>query len=80
MGDSKARRPILPADWSCTRAGSGEPLAWGERAHVDGEVKPNEAKCLIDALHSNPVRSSMSDILNRHPWKSEKDTEIDPAT
>jgi len=47
---------------------------------VDGEVKPNEAKCLIDALHSNPVRSSMSDILNRHPWKSEKDTEIDPAT
>jgi hypothetical protein len=50
--------------------------AWGERAHVDGEVKPNEAKCLFDALHSNPVRSSMADLLNRHPWKSEKDTEL----
>jgi hypothetical protein len=50
--------------------------AWGERAHVDGEVKPNEAKCLFDALHSNPVRSSMADLLNRHPWKSENDTEL----
>ena len=50
--------------------------AWGERAHIEAQVKANEGKCLFDALHSNPVRSSMATLLSLHPWKGETDTEL----
>jgi len=51
--------------------------AWGERAHVEGEVKTAEAKCLFEALHSNPIRSRMADRLKLHPGKNEQETEIE---
>jgi hypothetical protein len=50
--------------------------AWGERAHVEGKIKPTEAKCLSDALHSNPIRSCMAGLLKLHPYASPKETEL----
>ncbi len=50
--------------------------AWGERAHVEAEVKLAEARCLLDALHSNPVRSCMADLLTLHPYESDQETEL----
>jgi hypothetical protein len=50
--------------------------AWGERAHVEGKVRPAEAKCLSDALHSNPVRSCMAGLLKLHPYMGAKETEL----
>jgi hypothetical protein len=50
--------------------------AWGERAHVEGKIKPAEAKCLSDALHSNPIRSCMAGLLRLHPYTSAKETEL----
>lgn len=50
--------------------------AWGERAHVEAEVRTAEAKCLLEALHCNPIRSRMADFLNLHPWKNEHETEL----
>ena len=43
---------------------------WGERAHVEAEVGPEESKCLYDALHSNPIRSRMAMLLKRYPFKN----------
>jgi hypothetical protein len=51
--------------------------AWGERAHVEAEVKAAEAQCLWEALNSNPVRSRMAALLELHPWKNEQESEID---
>ncbi|MCC6362623.1 MAG: hypothetical protein IT165_03815 [Bryobacterales bacterium] len=50
--------------------------AWGERAHVDGEVKAVEAACLFEALHCNATRSRMAGFLKRHPWTNVQDTEL----
>jgi hypothetical protein len=50
--------------------------AWGERAHVEGKIKPAEAKCLSDALHSNPIRSCMAGLLKHHPYTNSKETEL----
>ena len=50
--------------------------AWGERAHVEGEVKLAEAKCLLDALHTNPVRSCMAGLLTIHQPKSDQEAEL----
>jgi hypothetical protein len=50
--------------------------AWGERAHVEGKIKPVEAKCLSDALHSNPIRSCMAGLLKIHPHTGTKETEL----
>jgi len=51
--------------------------AWGERAHVDAEVGPIEAKCLSEALHSHPVRSRMTGLLKRHPFMKDGEPELD---
>ena len=51
--------------------------AWGERAHVESEVKTAEAQCIWEALNSNPVRSRMAALLRPHPWKNEQESEID---
>jgi hypothetical protein len=50
--------------------------AWGEQAHVEGEVKTGEAECLLEALHSNPVRSRTAELLYRHPRKNDQETEL----
>jgi hypothetical protein len=49
---------------------------WGERAHVEAEVKLAEARCLLDALHSNPVRSCMAGLLTLHLCKSDQESEL----
>ena len=49
---------------------------WGERAHVEAEVKPREAACLDEALHYNDVRSRMAGVLRDHPAKNDEDTEL----
>jgi hypothetical protein len=51
--------------------------AWGERAHVEAEVKTAEAQCLWEAVNSNPVRSRTAALLHLHPWKNERETELD---
>jgi len=51
--------------------------AWGERAHVDGEVGMAEAKCLYEALHCNLVRSRMAHVLRRNPSKNGQETELE---
>jgi len=49
---------------------------WGERAHVEAEVKPREAACLGEALHCNDVRSRMAGLLRDHPAKNAEETEL----
>jgi hypothetical protein len=49
---------------------------WGERAHVEGEIKLAEAKCFLDALHCDPVRSCMAGLLTLHPCRSDQETEL----
>jgi hypothetical protein len=49
---------------------------WGERAHVEAEVKPREAACLDEALHYSDVRSRMAGVLRDHPVKNDEDTEL----
>lgn len=51
--------------------------AWGERAHVEGEVRTTEAKCIMEALNSNPVRARMAALLDLHPWTNEQETELE---
>jgi hypothetical protein len=51
--------------------------AWGERAHVEAEVKPGEAKCLFDALHYHDVRSRMAVLLNEHSVRNGDEGELD---
>lgn len=51
--------------------------AWGLRAHITGETFPIEQKCLSDALHRNPVRSRMAEVLSNHPFAGGKDTELE---
>jgi hypothetical protein len=41
--------------------------AWGHRAHLCGPPGPEEAVCLREALHQDPVRSRMAEVLNAHP-------------
>ncbi|MFH1021814.1 MAG: hypothetical protein V1809_00320 [Planctomycetota bacterium] len=50
---------------------------WGERAHVEAEVKPREAACLDEALNYNDVRSRMAGLLRNHPAKNAEETELD---
>lgn len=50
--------------------------AWGERAHVEAEVKSREAACLHDALHANDVRSRMVETLREHPVRNESELEL----
>jgi hypothetical protein len=50
---------------------------WGERAHVEAEVKPREAACLGEALNYNDVRSRMARLLRNHPAKNAEETELD---
>ena len=49
---------------------------WGERAHIAAEALPVERDCLADALHRDPVRSRMSNVLARHPFQDARDTEM----
>lgn len=51
--------------------------AWGERAHVESDVKSREAACLRDALHYNDVRSRMVAALLEHPVRSDSELELD---
>jgi hypothetical protein len=41
--------------------------AWGERAHVSGAIAKDEARCLGDALHRDPVRTRTVELLNETP-------------
>ena len=50
---------------------------WGERAHVEAEVKPREAACLDEALNYNDVRSRMAGLLRNHPAKNAEEPELD---
>ena len=51
--------------------------AWGERAHVEADVKSREAACLRDALHFNYVRSRMVATLLEHPVLTASELELD---
>jgi hypothetical protein len=51
--------------------------AWGERAHVEADVKPREAACLHEALHSSNVRWRMAEVLRDHPVRNDSEAELD---
>lgn len=51
-------------------------VKWGKEAHIARQVTQKEAQCLRECLHMNPVRSRMAQLLERHPFKSDNDTEI----
>jgi hypothetical protein len=51
--------------------------SWGEEAHVEAEIQVDEAKCLYEALHGNPVRSRTAGLLLQHPRKDHDETELD---
>jgi hypothetical protein len=61
--------------------GSDVPLitlaSWGERAHVEANVKSREAKCLSDALHYHDLRSRMAGLLRSHPYQNQQQTELE---
>jgi hypothetical protein len=46
---------------------------WGERAHVEAEIKPGEAACLHEALHATDLRSRMATLLLEHPSKNDSE-------
>ena len=50
---------------------------WGERAHVEADVKPREAACFHEALHYNDVRSRMARLLRDHPARNAEETELE---
>ena len=43
--------------------------SWGERAHIAGEVGAEEAACMRDALHLDPIRSRMVSLLEKNHEK-----------
>ncbi len=49
---------------------------WGRRSHLAGKTVECERKRLAEALHRNPVRSRMADVLAGHPFQAEGDTEL----
>lgn len=49
---------------------------WGLRSHIAGEAIPVEHKCLAEALHRNPVRSRMADVLSDYPFQDYRETEL----
>jgi len=46
--------------------------SWGRSAHIRERVGKDEARCLKDALHLDPVRSRMAFVLKRVPCSSEE--------
>jgi hypothetical protein len=50
---------------------------WGERAHVDADVKSREATCLREALHDSDLRSRMVETLRDHPIRVDSETELE---
>ncbi len=50
--------------------------SWGERSHVSSEPGAAEARCLHDALHRDPVRTRMVELLDETPWKKRDDSEL----
>lgn len=53
----------------------GQLAEWGARSHIAGETVEIEHKCLTEALHRNPVRSRMAEVLSLHPFQ-DKDSEL----
>lgn len=51
--------------------------SWGDEAHVDGETQIDEARCIYEALHGNPVRSRAAGLLLQHAPKDDDETELD---
>jgi hypothetical protein len=47
----------------------GTLAAWGERSHLSAATGKVEARCLGDALHRDPVRTRMVELLDETPWK-----------
>lgn len=50
--------------------------SWGEVAHVEAEIQIEEAKCVYEALHGNPVRSRTAGLLLQHPRKNDDEGEL----
>ncbi len=46
-------------------------VEWGQQAHIAGEFFPTERKCLAEALHRDPVRSRMAEVLSEFPCEDE---------
>ncbi|MFG0335516.1 MAG: hypothetical protein ACF8TS_19320, partial [Maioricimonas sp. JB049] len=55
-------------------------VEWGRRVHVAGEYYDIERTCLSEALHRDPVRSRMADVLNQFPDETEDQKELERLT
>lgn len=40
---------------------------WGERAHLDAQTGPEEARVMLEALAGNDTRRRMTELLHHHP-------------
>jgi hypothetical protein len=49
---------------------------WGTRSHIAGQTGDEERKCLSQALHRDPVRSRMAELLAKHAFQGKNDTEL----
>ena len=49
---------------------------WGRRAHINGQHSSEEQHCMHDALHREPVRSRMTEVMKQVPFESASDTEL----
>ncbi len=49
---------------------------WGTRSHIAGQTGEVERKCLSEALRRDPVRSRMANLLAKHPFQGNDDTEL----
>ena len=84
LGDKLARgfiketavpRPVLKAVEEDGSVNVGTLSSWGERCHVNGSIGKTEADCLRDALHLDPVRSRMAELLAKFPAQN-NETEL----
>ncbi|QDU41265.1 hypothetical protein Mal4_56310 [Maioricimonas rarisocia] len=50
---------------------------WGRRVHVAGDYYDIERRCLSEALHRDPVRSRMANVLSEFPYENEDQTELE---
>ncbi len=76
LEETETPKTLIKAVCSGTAIAVDELAQWGRRSHLAGDAFKCERKCLADALHRNPVRSRMAEILADHPFQGQDDTEL----
>lgn len=76
LKDSETPRSLIKAVREDCSVPLKKLIEWGQSAHIAGTIFPLEADCLSEALHRDPVRSSMTEVLRQNPFVGKDDTEL----